>query len=312
MWALVAAAGIAACAGPTGDPGIDGKNGGPGAGGGTEGPPGEKGDPGDPGDPGKGPYVTDAGLGFEIVSTTIDDNHKAHVRFRLSDPTGLPLDEDGVVTEGKVETRFVLSHLVPEANAPGHYVAYTTITQTSPITGDSAVQPSNDTGGVYTIVDAATGTYEYELATDLGTVDATQTHTIGAWASREVEGKTYVANQVFHFRPDGQPVTETREIVSTQACNGCHNPLEVHGGLRRETGLCITCHNGGVVDPDTGNSVDMSQLIHKIHRGKDLPSVVAGKPYQIIGYMQGVHDFSGVKFPATAAELPELPHRCPG
>src|SRR5262249_26839910 len=36
---------------------------------------------------------------------------------------------------------------------------------------------------------------------------------------------------------------------------------------------------------------------HKIHRGKTLPSVALGKPYQLIGYMQSVHDYSTVGYP---------------
>ncbi len=303
LWSVIAAAAaVAACEGPVGPAGPAGKDGN-GGGQGSQGDPGAKGDPGTPGTPGQGAYNTEAGLKLEIVSATIDANNKAHIRFRLTDPAGVPLDEDGLYTEGKVETRFVLSHLVPEASPPpnttpvAHYKAYTTLTQTSPITGNSAVQPTNDTGGVYTVIDAKSGLYDYQLATDLGTVDATQTHTVGAWAWRDVGGKTYVANQVFDFRPDGQAVTVRREIVKTEACNGCHNPLAVHGGYRRETGLCVLCHNDDVIDPDTGNSVDMSQMIHKIHRGKDLPSVKAGKPYQIIGYMQSVNDWSDVTFP---------------
>jgi OmcA/MtrC family decaheme c-type cytochrome len=57
------------------------------------------------------------------------------------------------------------------------------------------------------------------------------------------------------------------------------------------------CHNKQTWDPDTGNTVDMKVMIHKIHYGPNLPSVQAGIPYQIIGYRQTVHDYSDVEYP---------------
>jgi OmcA/MtrC family decaheme c-type cytochrome len=42
----------------------------------------------------------------------------------------------------------------------------------------------------------------------------------------------------------------------------------------------------------------MDIFIHKIHMGKNLPSVIAGKPYQIIGNAQSLHDYSNVGYPA--------------
>jgi OmcA/MtrC family decaheme c-type cytochrome len=52
-----------------------------------------------------------------------------------------------------------------------------------------------------------------------------------------------------------------------------------------------------MADPESGNSIDMKQMIHKIHRGENLPSVEDGDNYFIVGYRDSVHDYSDVRFP---------------
>ena len=39
-------------------------------------------------------------------------------------------------------------------------------------------------------------------------------------------------------------------------------------------------------------------MLHKVHMGSSLPSVIAGKPYQIVGFNQSVSDWSTVVYPA--------------
>lgn len=238
------------------------------------------------------------GLVLKITSAEIVEGGLTRVRFRLADPKGLPLDREGVTTPGAVGVSFVLA-TIPKGQT--QYTSYTTRSVQSPITGVSAVQAGTDAGGVF--VKTGEGEYQYTFQTRAPSgYDRTATHSIGAYSNRDLTefdmGRNY-ANDVFHFVPDGSKVTVVRDVVRTETCNGrCHDPLALHGGARRKVELCILCHQPQTVDPDTGNAVNFAVMIHRIHRGADLPSVKAGKPYQIIGNAQRVFDFSEVEFPA--------------
>ncbi len=306
--AIFAGALAGACSGSTGPqgsqgpPGTMGSAGPPGPAGeaGPPGSPGEAGPPGTPGEagpPGQGPWVVGAGLEMTIEDASVDANGVATVHFKLTDESGTPLDIDGVQTEGAVSASFILDWLDTDASGnPTQYVAYTTRDQTSPITNKTATQPSTDSGGTFTAVDKQNGEYAYQFGTKINIADNTKTQKVGAYATREYQGKEYVANATYSWVPAGGTPLE-REVVLTDNCNSCHGTLEAHGGARRDTKLCVMCHTKGVIDPDTGNSVDFRVMIHKIHDGKDLPSVQNGTPYQIIGYKQGVNDYSTVEFP---------------
>jgi OmcA/MtrC family decaheme c-type cytochrome len=108
-------------------------------------------------------------------------------------------------------------------------------------------------------------------------------------------------NAAYDFVPSGGAVLG-REIVRTGKCNECHNQLAVHGGTRVETKLCVTCHNpGSWVAGNPNTPVDFKVMIHKIHRGEELPSVLG--PDGVAGtaddgkYKIGNADFSTVVFP---------------
>jgi OmcA/MtrC family decaheme c-type cytochrome len=286
------------CEGPAGQDGFQGPQGVPGDPGapGGEGGKGDPGDPGPQGDPGKSVYLAGPGLALEVMGVVLE-NKKVKVTFRLADGAGVPLDREGKYTAGAVSVRTNLAWLPqPTDGFPAQYVSYITKEQTSPVTGLTAKQAAADEGGTFTEVDPEQGLYQYEYGTQVEP-DMNRTHTLGMWATRQFEGVTYTAEVVHDFVPAGTPVIDKRDIVRTDACNQCHGTLKAHEGARRSVELCITCHSDQTADPDTGNTVDMTVMIHKIHRGKELPSVKGGAPYQIIGYMQGVHDYSTVGYP---------------
>jgi OmcA/MtrC family decaheme c-type cytochrome len=238
------------------------------------------------------------GLVLKIISGEIAADGTMKVRFKLTDPKGLPLDREGITTPGAINVRMLAAY-IPKGKT--QYVSYATRTQTSPITNRSAVQASTDSGGVFQKV--AEGEYIYTFATKAPAgFDKTATHAIGVYATRDLAEfdlamLSNADDEVYTFVPDGSKVTVTRDVIRTQSCNRCHDPLALHGGSRRTMEVCVFCHTPQTVDPDTGNTVDMPVMIHKIHRGEGLPSVVAGRPYQIIGNQQSVQDYSHVAFP---------------
>ena len=112
--------------------------------------------------------------------------------------------------------------------------------------------------------------------------------------------------------PMARESTVTRDVIETQSCNTCHDQLAFHGGYAQGFQMCVLCHQPQNADPVTGNTLDAKVFFHKLHMGSQLPSVVGtattpGVPYQIIGYMNSVNDFSTVMDPARSAPLRGLP-----
>jgi OmcA/MtrC family decaheme c-type cytochrome len=250
------------------------------------------------------------GLVFKVTRVTVAADGTVSARFTITDPMGLPLDRNGVTTPGTVSTSFVLSR-IPKGGQ--FYQAYTKRTKTSSYpgtAGKTARQASNDTGGRYVTI--ADGEYDYIFGTKLpADYQKNATHTVGIYGSRnltEFDLGTDYASVVFHWVPDGGPVTEIRDLINDQSCNKCHDEINFHGGSRRGLPTCILCHTPAYEDvtnlnPETDNIIDMRVMIHKIHMGAQLPSVQAGKPYQIVGYQNVVHDYSKVNIPSE-------PHNC--
>ncbi|MEK7407705.1 MAG: OmcA/MtrC family decaheme c-type cytochrome [Acidobacteriota bacterium] len=239
------------------------------------------------------------GLVVKITGAAVATDGTLRVRFTLADPKGSPLDREGVTSPGPVSVSFIAAYI---PTGQSQYTSYTTRVQTSPITRVSATQAGADSGGSFEVI--SEGLYQYTFGTRLPAgFDRTATHSIGAYSSRnlsEFDMGIQRDDDVYHFVPDGSKVTVVRDVTRSETCNRCHHQLAFHGGSRRSVELCILCHQPQTTDPDTGNTVDMPVMIHRIHMGRNLPSVVAGKPYQIIGNQQVVHDYSKIRFPPDA------------
>ncbi len=247
------------------------------------------------------------GLVITVVSATITSDGTISVDYKLTDPAGAPLDRSGVITPGAISLSFLAAY-IPKGQS--QYTSYIVRTVTAP-SGASATQSAADSGGTTQTV--TTGEYIYTFATKAPPgFDANATHRIGIYGSRnltEFDLGTNYADTTYDFVPAGG-TPAPRDVVRTADCNQCHGlpngltsstgsaGLAAHGGSRRSVQLCIMCHQPQTSDPDTGNSLDMKVFIHKIHRGSFLPSVQAGKPYQIVGFQNAVNDWSTVIYPA--------------
>lgn len=152
-------------------------------------------------------------------------------------------------------------------------------------------------GGEYSYAFTAAGVTTTNFATPIA-FDATATNRVGIQIQN---GGLKAANIVYDFVPAGGTPTVTRNIVTTEACLECHGTRDLFGfhnsSARKEVEYCVTCHNPGSIDPNSGNTVDMANMIHKIHAGKDLPSVQAGGSYIIWGNQGSKHDYSEVGYP---------------
>lgn len=252
-------------------------------------------------------YLGDDGIayirpGVKINVKSITDvapGKKPVLDVYFTDNFDQPLDRLGKITPGVISASFILAWYDP---ATREYTSHTKRTvktpQNSPRPGVEAVQAAADSGGTWT--DLEMGHAKYTFGTTLpASFDLTKVHTLGVYSTRnltDILGKNYYVNLEKDFRPDGQTVNaaDTWDKIqgASMTCNNCHDPLSAHGGSRRDLKLCVLCHSNQTIDPDTGLSMDMEILTHKIHA----PGLLK-EPYVIWGNQQSIHDYSEVTFP---------------
>ncbi len=239
------------------------------------------------------------GLAFELSNPSAAVDGALTVDVKITDPRGAPLDRLGIETPGPVSLNFVIAR-IPKGETK--YLSYITrVDGPSPTSGKTATQATGESNG--TFVQKSPGLYTYTFRNRLPSgYDRSVTHTIHAYGNRnltEFDLGTQTADTVVHFVPDGSSPAAPRQIVAQEACNKCHGSLSAHGTTGRQSVAgCITCHNPQTTDAGTGNSADMTVMIHKIHMGRDLPSVQAGTPYKWEAVRNTIVDFSFIGFPA--------------
>ncbi len=186
-----------------------------------------------------------------------------------------------------------------------------TYTYAFPPFPDTYVAPYNDTAA-----------FDEDDGEWTGQALADGTYTMAMWFrwSYTVDGEGFseVGTRTLNFAFGASPLsTLVREVVTTESCNQCHSELQAHGGSRRTAELCVMCHTNGAEDRNTGGatpgaSIAWNIMVHKIHNGSHLPSVLGvttaatGErvydadpvPYELVGFGNNVHDYSHVEFPA--------------
>lgn len=241
-------------------------------------------------------------LNVSVTGVTI--NSAPVVDFTVRNEFG-----DGFVGLPLANLNFTIAKLIPSANGnPSrwqNYINKSVNPGAGALPGATAqVQAGTDNKANGKLVDHGNGNYTYTFGTDIANVtspvavayEPNLTHRLAI----QISGGTLpVTNAVHTWQPSSGMTTGiyTRDIVKVESCNGCHDKLAFHGGGRVDTKYCVTCHNPGTTDPETGNTIDAKVLFHKLHRGANLPSVVAGGQYSIVGFGGAVHDYSNLMFP---------------
>lgn len=167
-----------------------------------------------------------------------------------------------------------------------------TVTHAHNVSGNATL--SKDTAGTYSSYNGDLTNWgpAVELAAPV-TYEPTKTHRVAMTSSKVATAPANTGfNAWFDFVPAGGAVTETRDIVKTANCANCHANGKLHAAF--DIQVCVTCHNPSK-DPNTGESVSLEYMIHKLHMGADLPSVKAGGTYIV----NVSHDYSKAAFPGN-------------
>lgn len=258
-----------------------------------------------------------------ITGASVPSSGQPLVKFTLVDQDGVPLSglpaADIYFAVAKLVPAGTQLNAFPGLSAPPPLVTaqwqsyiYGMVTpasgagtSTDPVVGTTAEPEATiEAGSAGTLVDNGDGTYQYTFDKNITTdpvvaYDASLVHRVGF----EIRGLAPANSPVYTFIPSTGATTgfDAAEEVDDTACASCHQQLAFHGGARTETQYCVACHNPSSIDPSSGNSLDFAVMVHKIHMGDDLPSVLAGTHYYIFGYGSSINDFSTVAYPQADA-----------
>ncbi|MBI5281480.1 MAG: OmcA/MtrC family decaheme c-type cytochrome [Candidatus Solibacter usitatus] len=230
------------------------------------------------------------GLVVKITKAEIAADGTVTGWVTVTDPKGAGLDREGITSPGVITLSWLIGYIPADGT---QYTSYITRVRTG--AAGTFTQATGENTGKWEKL--AEGSYKYTFLNKVPAGhDKNATHTVGIYGNRNLDefeyGRQY-ADNTLTFVPSGAAVTKVRDVIRTASCNKCHDSLGLHGGSRKSVDVCIICHQPQTTDSATGNTVDLKVMIHKIHFGRNLPSVKVGTPYKVASL-----DFSTVVFPS--------------
>lgn len=281
------------------------------------------------------PYAEASVLSAFISEVSLNDSNQAVVKFQLTDGENVPIID---LSAGDIRLALAKLRSSELGGLTGNWQSYINqIEESDPSVGTGTsdrLQATAERATAGELVNNADGSYVYTFNTSLTALpqdilvqassegldlsfEAGRTHRVAI----QFDGAPGKANPHYDWIPDSGATSgiPTMDIAATENCNRCHDPIALHGGGRQEVEYCVTCHNAGSTDANSTNTVDFKVMIHKIHRGANLPSVADGGEYAIYGFRNSKHDYSELHLPqdirncvnchagsATGADRPDL------
>lgn len=277
---------------------------------------GDTGPTGPAGPPGQTTVVGTSATSLTLKITGVTVGHQSTVNFTAVDQNGTPF---AGIPQGDIE--LTIAELIPGTDGnDDHWQNYISqerqaVASGAPMT--EAPQPQAISGADGTLVNHQDGSYTFTFGgqgspydvTDITTpvkvsYDPGLTQRV-ALTLRTPHGSdptsplNFTNNAIYTWQPSTGATTgiDEKKMVSTATCDSCHGELDLHGGPRHDVAMCVTCHNQGNTDPNTGYTLAFNSMIHRIHAGSVLAAGTPSFDFLVYGYMNNVTNFNDVVFP---------------
>jgi OmcA/MtrC family decaheme c-type cytochrome len=258
-------------------------------------------------EPRVGPQVTGtppppSGPEITLSGATVNDTGHVVVTYAVT-RAGAPLARDEVNALAPAWTLAAVE-MEPVSTAPAWRSLILTgdeVLKALPVAGPGtplervladARQPGAESLGA--VADLGNGTLTYTFEQPLPTDVATGTTLRAGVFLRGVNGSARTSFTFDFVRGTG--TVAPRDTVVLAACERCHGTITAHEGSRSGVGICVTCHtyqhaDADTVDPaapiaataDTNpNPLEFGRLVHRIHRGKRLPTLYSANVTPIV------------------------------